>query len=80
VIVFVCASTNVHAVKPSIYLHEPYLRSASPNMAFLFGGRGRQRSPAEIARALKEVLLKIEDNPKVWTFTNTRISGLSQSV
>ncbi|KEF52287.1 conidiophore development protein hymA [Exophiala aquamarina CBS 119918] len=34
-------------------------------MAFLFGGRGRQRSPAEIARSLKEVLLKLEDNPKV---------------
>lgn len=34
-------------------------------MAFLFGGRGRQRSPAEIARSLKDVLLKLEENPKV---------------
>lgn len=34
-------------------------------MAFFFGGRGRQRSPAEIARSLKDVLLKLEDNPKV---------------
>jgi calcium binding protein 39 len=37
-------------------------------MAFLFGGRGRQKSPAEIAKALKELLHKLWEptiNPKV---------------
>jgi hypothetical protein len=37
-------------------------------MAFLFGGRGRQKSPAEIAKALKELLYKLWEptiNPKV---------------
>lgn len=37
-------------------------------MAFLFGGRGRQKQPAEIARSLKELLSKLAEpspNPKV---------------
>ncbi|KIW23867.1 uncharacterized protein PV07_12035 [Cladophialophora immunda] len=33
-------------------------------MAFLFGGRGRQKQPAEIARSLKDLLVKLhEPNP-----------------
>ncbi|EXJ82780.1 conidiophore development protein hymA [Capronia epimyces CBS 606.96] len=33
-------------------------------MAFLFGGRGRQKQPAEIARSLKDLLIKLaEPNP-----------------
>ncbi|KIW93924.1 uncharacterized protein Z519_05239 [Cladophialophora bantiana CBS 173.52] len=35
-------------------------------MAFLFGGRGRQKQPAEIARSLKDLLVKLhEPNPSV---------------
>ncbi|KAH0839043.1 hypothetical protein AYO21_04641 [Fonsecaea monophora] len=37
-------------------------------MAFLFGGRGRQKQPAEIARSLKDLLVKLNDpspSPKV---------------
>ncbi|KIX03260.1 uncharacterized protein Z518_06812 [Rhinocladiella mackenziei CBS 650.93] len=37
-------------------------------MAFLFGGRGRQKPPAEIAKSLKDLLMRLADptpNPKV---------------
>ncbi|KAJ9610863.1 Hym1p [Cladophialophora chaetospira] len=37
-------------------------------MAFLFGGRGRQKQPAEIARSLKDLLVKLHEpspSPKV---------------
>jgi calcium binding protein 39 len=37
-------------------------------MAFLFGSRGRQKQPAEIAKSLKELLLRLGEgpaNPKV---------------
>ena len=30
-------------------------------MAFLFGGRGRQKAPADIVKALKDLLLKIQE-------------------
>ncbi len=42
----------------------PRLPSAAATMAFLFGGRGRQKQPAEIARSLKDLLAKLaEPNP-----------------
>jgi hypothetical protein len=39
-------------------------------MAFLFGGRGRQKSPAEIVKSLKDLLYKLREpnlSPKVGT-------------
>lgn len=37
-------------------------------MAFLFGGKNRQKSPAEIVKSLKDLLFKLREptvNPKV---------------
>jgi hypothetical protein len=47
-------------------------------MAFLFGGRGRQKQPAEIARLLKDLLIKLHEpspSPKVSTdiWTNAEV-------
>ena len=39
-------------------------------MAFLFGGRGRQKQPADTARSLKDLLVKLHEpspSPKVET-------------
>jgi calcium binding protein 39 len=30
-------------------------------MAFLFGGRGRQKSPADIVKSLKDLLTKLQE-------------------